>query len=101
MDTQLIAAQPPYFTEFHAATIAAAVPDYPDAAGLLVHIPLQSALVAAPLVDGFIDRWVIESPVSANEIRERHAQLARAGMQYVCLTTHSDRLVPLDSKFTH
>ena len=50
---------------------------------------------------GVIVRWVIESPTNFDEIRERQAQLEKAGLKYVCLTMHVDRLVPIAPKGTH
>ena len=100
MNTQVMAAQPPLFSETHAVSIAASASDYPDADGLLVHIPSQSALVAASSVGGVIVRWVVESPVSVDEMGERHAQLEQAGLQYVCLTMLTDRRVLLAPKGT-
>lgn len=52
MSVKIIAAQPPFFSETHAATIADAAREYPDADGLFIHIPAQRAIAAASLVDG-------------------------------------------------
>ena len=101
MNDNVTAAQPPFFSETHAVTIAAAARDDPDADGFLVEIPSQSTLVAASSVGGVIVRWVVESPVNVDEMGERHAQLEQAGLRYVCLTMHTDRLVPLAAKGTH
>ena len=101
MNTKVTAAQPPLFSETHAITIAAAARDHPDADGLLVEIPSQSALVAASSVDSVIVRWIVESPVSVDEMGERHAQLEQAGLKYVCLSMRTDKLVPLAAKGTH
>ena len=101
MSAHVTAAQPPLFSETHAVTIAAAARDYPDANGLLVHIPSQRALVAASIDDGVIGRWVVESPVSVDEMGERHAQLEQAGLKYICLSMRTDKLVLLAAKGTH
>lgn len=101
MNEPLCAAQPPFFSETHAATIAAAAREYPDADGLLIDVHSQHMLVAASTVDGVIGRWVAESPVNICEMEERQAQLAKAGLKYICLTMHCDRLVPLDPKTSH
>lgn len=58
-------------------------------------------LVAASMTAGVIVRWVIESPTNFDEISERHAQLKKAGLKYVCLTMHVDRLVSIAPKGTH
>lgn len=101
MNDRLCAALPPIFSEIHAATIAAAARDHPDANGLLIDVHSQHMLVAATIVDGVVIRWVTESPVNIGEMQERHAQIAKAGLRFVCLTMHCDRLVPLGPGTMH
>ena len=101
MNQRITAAQPPLFSETHAATIAAAAQNYPDADGILIDMHAEHMLVAVPLVNGIVVRWVVESAVGINEMSERQAQLKQAGLQYVCLTMHTDRLVPLAPKERH
>ena len=91
------AIQPPYFSEMHASTIIAAAGDHPDADGLLVHIPTQRALVCASFVDGVVDRWVVESPVTAYDLWKRQADLGQAGLKFECLVMDTDMLVPLSA----
>ncbi len=101
MNEQLTAAQPPFFLATHSASIANAARDYPQVDGLLIDVHSQRMLVAASMTAGVIVRWVIESPTNFDEIRERQAQLEKAGLKYVCLTMHVDRLVPIAPKGTH
>ena len=101
MNEKLTAARPPLFSETHAVTIAAAARDYPEADGLSIDLHAERILIAASMTDGVIIKWLTESPMSAAEIAERRAQLAQAGLQYVALTMHTDRLVPLAPKGTH
>ena len=70
MNEQLTAAQPLFFSETHAASIAAAARDYPDADGLLIDVHSQRMLVAASVTAAVVVRWVIESPVNFDEITE-------------------------------
>ena len=100
MKEKLMLAMPPLFSETYAATIAAAARDYPDADGLSIDIHSGAVLLAVAMTDGVIGKWVVESPVSATEIADRRAQLARAGKQYVALTMFTDKLVPLDPTTT-
>ena len=101
MNERVTAAPPPLFSETHAATIASAARDYPDADGLLIDVHAEHMLIAVPLVNGIVVRWVVESAVGINEMSERQAQLKQAGLQYVCLTMHTYNLVPLDPKESH
>lgn len=94
-------ATPPFFSETHAVTIAAAARDYPDADGLSIDIHSERMLIAASMTDGVIVRWVVESPMSVAEIDERRGQLERTGLHYVSLTMRTDKLVPLAPKGTH
>ena len=101
MNEKLTAARPPLFSETHAVTIAAAARDYPEADGLSIDLHAERILIAASMTDGVIVKWVSESPMNGAEIDERRAQLAQAGLQYVSLTMHCDRLVPLRAGTTH
>ena len=101
MNEHITAARPPLFSQTHAATITAAGQDYPDADGLLIDMHAERMLVAVSLSKGIVVRWVAESAVGINEMSERQAQLKQAGLQYVCLTMHTDRLVPLKTQGLH
>ena len=101
MNQRITAAAPPLFSETHAATIAAAAQDYPDADGMLIDMHAEHMLVAVPLVNGIVVRWVVESAVGINEMSERQAQLKQAGLQYVCLTMHTGTLLSWHPKTSH
>ena len=101
MNEKLTAAQPPFFSVLHATSVVAAARDHRESDGLLINIPLQRMLVTVHMTTGVIVRWVIESPTKFDEISERQAQLEKAGLKYVCLTMHTDRLVPIAPKATH
>ena len=101
MNEPLCAAQPPFFSEAHAATIAAIARDKVKPHMLCVFDPSNGMFVLASASFGVVTNWVIQGPLSHEKATAMTRELGLDESKFTFFLMNSCAKVELKPTVTH
>ena len=101
MNEMPTAAPPPFFSEMHAATIAAAARDKVKPHMLCVFDPSNGMFVLANASFGVVTNWVIQGPLSHEKATAMTREMGLDDSKFTFFLIDSSTLVQLKPKVTH